>query len=157
GILAGLLLQSDRPLDGKITGLLAWGWMSGIVGLVWNLVFPINKNLWTSSYAVFMSGLASAALGVCVCAIDQRAWRGWASPFVWLGTNALALFVAGAAIAFLLLAIKVGKPRRSLYTAIYQALFDHFGDPRFGSLLFALVYCAFWIAVAGWLYRRRIF
>ncbi|HEX7252060.1 MAG TPA: heparan-alpha-glucosaminide N-acetyltransferase domain-containing protein [Thermoanaerobaculia bacterium] len=157
GILAGLLLQSDRPLDGKITRLLAWGWLGGIVGLIWNLVFPINKNLWTSSYAVFMSGLASAALGVCVWAIDRRGWKAWAIPFVWLGSNALALFVAGDALAFLLLAVKVGQPPRSLYTAIYQTIFDHFADPRFGSVLFALAYCGLWIAVAGWLYRRRIF
>ena len=95
GILAGLVLLSDRPLDGKITRLLAWGWFAGICGLVWNLVFPINKNLWTSSYAVFMSGLASAALGICVWAIDRRGWKSWAKPFVWLGTNALALFVRG--------------------------------------------------------------
>ena len=157
GILAGRLLLSDRPLDGKITRLLAWGWLAGIGGLAWNLVFPINKNLWTSSYAVFMSGLAAATLGICVWAIDRRGWKSWATPFVWLGTNALALFVAADALAFLLLAIHVGKPRRSLYTAIYQSVFDHFADPRQGSLLFALVYCAFWIAVAGWLYRQRIF
>jgi predicted acyltransferase len=157
GIPAGRLLLSDRPLDGKITRLLAWGWFGGIFGLAWNLVFPINKNLWTSSYAVFMSGLASATLGVCVWAIDRRGWKNWATPFVWLGTNALALFVAGDALAFLLLAIHVGKPYRSLYAAIYQSVFNHFADPRLGSLLFALVYCALWIAVAGWLYRRRIF
>jgi predicted acyltransferase len=157
GVLAGRLLLSDRPLDGKITRLLVWGWLAGICGLAWSLVFPINKNLWTSSYAVFMSGLASAALGICVWAIDLRGWKSWATPFVWLGTNALALFVAGDALAFLLLAIHVGKPNRSLYTAIYQSVFDHFADPRLGSLLFALVYCGFWIAVAGWLYRRRIF
>lgn len=157
GVLAGMLLRSERPTEIKIVRLLLWGWVGAIVGLAWNEVFPINKNLWTSSYSVFMAGLASASLGICVWARDLRGWTGWAKPFVWLGSNALALFVAGDGVAFILLAIKVGTPPRSLYAAIYQAIFNHFGDPRLGSLLFALTYCALWIAVAAWLYRRRIF
>jgi predicted acyltransferase len=157
GVLAGLLLRSDRPTETKVTRLLLWGWAGALIGLLWDLIFPINKNLWTSSYAVFMAGLASAALGICVWALDLKSWGGWARPFVWLGSNALALFVAGDVVAFLLLAIKTGKPPRSLYAGIYQTVFNHFADPRLGSLLFALTYCAIWIAAAGWLYRQKIF
>ena len=157
GVLAGMLLRSERPTESKVVRLLVWGWVGAIVGLVWNEVFPINKNLWTSSYSVFMAGLASAALGVCLWATDLKGWTGWARPFIWLGSNALALFVAADAVAFVLLAVKVGSPSRSLYAATYQTIFDHFADPRVGSLLFALTYCVLWIAVAGWLYRRRIF
>jgi predicted acyltransferase len=157
GVLAGLLLLSDRPLEGKIARLLVSGWLAAIAGLAWNLTFPINKNLWTSSYALFMSGLAAAMLGICLWAVDLRGWTRWAQPFIWLGSNALALFVAGDAAAFILLAIHVGSPSRSLYTAIYQTVFNHFADPRLGSLLFAVAYCGLWIGVARWLYRRRIF
>jgi predicted acyltransferase len=157
GVFAGLLLESREPIRRKILGLLAWGWLWALVGLAWNSIFPINKNLWTSSYALFMAGLACAALGVCVWAMDLRGWIHWAKPFVWLGSNALALFVAADAVAFILLAIHVGNPPRSLYAAIYQTVFNHFADPRLGSFLFALAYCASWIAVAGWMYRRRIF
>jgi predicted acyltransferase len=157
GILAGILLRSQRPTQSKIARLILWGWAGALSGLLWNEVFPINKNLWTSSYSLFMAGLAAAALGVCLWAVDFRGWRTWAKPFIWLGANALFLFVAGDILAFLLLAIKVGSPPRSLYAAIYRTVFDHFADARLGSFLFALVYCAFWIAVAGFLFRRRLF
>ena len=157
GVLAGILLLSDLSIERKVIRLLLWGWAGGVIGLLWNTLFPINKNLWTSSYAVFMAGLASAALGVCLWIVDMRGWKTATRPLVWLGSNALFLFVAGDVLAFLLLAIRVGSPRRSLYATIYRTVFDRFADPRLGSLLFALVYCALWIGVAGLLYRKRIF
>ena len=74
--------------------------------------------------------------------------------------NAIALFVGATLATLLLLWIKLtgedGK-RRSLYGTIYRTVFDHFADPRVGSLLFALTFCAFWIAIGGLLYRKRIF
>jgi predicted acyltransferase len=160
GLLAGLLLCSEKPLTSKLVRLLLWGWLGGITGLIWNAFLPINKNLWTSSYAVFMSGLAAACLGVCLWAVDLRGWRAWAKPFEWLGTNALFLFVASDLVTIAMIWIKVegadGK-RRSLYGTIYKGVFDHFADPRLGSFLFALTYCALWTAAAALLYRKRIF
>jgi predicted acyltransferase len=159
GLLAGFLLRTDAPLEKKVVRLLLWGWAGALAGLLWNLVLPINKNLWTSSYAVFMSGLAAACLGVCLYVVDGKGRRAWARPFEWLGVNALFLFVASDVVTILLILVKAtgadGK-RRSLYATIYRTVFDHFADPRLSSLLFALTYCASWIAVAGLLYRRRI-
>jgi predicted acyltransferase len=136
------------------------GWIVAGAGLLWSTVFPINKNLWTSSYALFMAGLAAASLAVCLWAVDYRGWKRWSRPFEWLGKNALAVFVLSTFVTILLLAVKLrgpeGKPR-SLYSAIYRTLFDRFADPRLGSLLFALGYLALWLAFCGLLYRRRIF
>jgi len=160
GLLAGLVLRSGASLEKKVARLILWGWAGALTGLLWNAVLPINKNLWTSSYAVFMSGLAAACLGICLYAVDGKGWRSWARPFEWLGTNALFLFVASDVVTIFLIFWKAtgadGK-RRSLYATIYRTVFDHFADPRAGSLLFALTYCAFWIAVAGLLYRKRVF
>jgi predicted acyltransferase len=160
GLLAGLALRSEALPGRKVTRLVLWGWAGALAGLAWSVVLPINKNLWTSSYAVFMSGLAAACLGVCLWAVDLKGWRSWSKPFEWLGTNALFLFVASDVVTIFILWLKVtgadGK-RRSLYSAIYRSVFDHFADPRLGSLLFALAYCALWIAAAGLLYRKRLF
>ena len=160
GLLAGLVLRSDAPLEKKVSRLILWGWAGAVAGLLWNVVLPINKNLWTSSYAVFMSGLAAACLGVCVFVVDGKGWQNWSRPFQWLGRNALFLFVASDVVTILLIFFKVtgadGK-RRSLYATVYRSVFDHFADPRLGSLLFALTYCVLWIAAAGWLYRKRVF
>jgi predicted acyltransferase len=160
GVVAGVLLASPASLERKIGNMILVGWIAAGAGLLWNEVFPINKNLWTSSYSVFMAGLAAASLAVCLWAVDYRGWKSWARPFEWLGRNALAAFVLSTFVTILLLAIKIpgpeGKPR-SLYSAIYRTLFDHFTDPRLGSLLFAMMCLAAWIAMAGVLYRKRIF
>jgi predicted acyltransferase len=160
GLLVGLRLASSAPLEGKVRDLVLAGWAMGLTGLAWNFGLPINKNLWTSSYALFMSGLASASLGVLLWSIDGKGWKTWLKPFQWLGSNALFLFVASDLVTILMIWVKLtgadGK-RRSLYGTIYRTVFDHFADPRLGSLLFALTYCALWIAAAALLYRKRIF
>lgn len=160
GLLVGLRLASSAPLPRKVRDLVLAGWAMGLTGLAWNQVLPINKNLWTSSYALFMSGLASASLGVLMWSIDGKGWKTWSKPFQWLGSNALFLFVASDLVTILLIYIKIqaadGK-RRSLYSAIYRTVFDHFTNPRLSSLLFALAHCALWTAAAALLYRKRIF
>jgi predicted acyltransferase len=160
GLLVGLHLASGAPLERKVRDLVLAGWALGLLGLAWSLVLPINKNLWTSSYAVFMSGLAAACLGVLLWIVDGKGWKAWSAPFRWLGSNALFLFVASDVVTILLIWIKLegadGK-RRSLYGTIYKSVFDRFTDPRLSSLLFALAYCALWTAVAALLYRKRIF
>ena len=160
GVLAGERLRSDASLSRKAAELLAAGSAAAAAGLAWSLAFPINKSLWTSSYALLMSGLACASLAVCVVLVDLKGWRRWAAPFLWLGRNAIAAFTLSALGAIALIAVRVtgpdGKPR-SLWTAVYRTAFDRFADPRLGSLLFALAWLGLWVAVFGVLYRKRVF
>lgn len=160
GVLAGERLRAKVSRRRKISELLAAGVLAAAAGALWGRVFPINKNLWTSSYALFMAGLAAASLGVCMAVVDAARWRRWVAPFLWLGRNAIAAFTLSTLGAIVLIAIRLGGPDgrpRSLWTAIYRTLFDRFTDPRLGSLLFALAYLALWTGVVGLLYRRRIF
>jgi predicted acyltransferase len=160
GVLAGELLRSGRALEKKIRDLIGIGGLAAAAGLAWSALFPINKNLWTSSYALFMSGLAAASLAVCLYLVDLKGWKGWSVPFLWLGRNAIALFVGSVLATLLLLAVKLrGQDGKSysLYRTIYSTVFDHFTDRRLGSLLFALTFCAVWVGLGGLLYRKRIF
>ena len=97
GAMAGELLRA-RDVAGprSSSALMGAGALGITLGALWGTVFPINKNLWTSSYAVFMAGLAAVCLAVCLWLVDVRGWKGWATPFRWLGANALAIFVAVA-------------------------------------------------------------
>ena len=160
GVLAGERLRSTAATSRKITDLLAAGTAAAAAGFAWGAVFPVNKNLWTSSYALLMSGLAAVTLAGCIAVIDAAGLRKWAAPFVWLGRNAIAAFLLSSLTAVALIAIKLpgpdGRPR-SLWTAAYRTVFDRFADPRLGSFLFALAYLAVWVAVFGLLYRRRLF
>ena len=159
GAIAGEWLRSETVRQ-KQLGLVIGGWLAVGVGLLWSLSFPINKNLWTSSYAVFMSGLAALFLALCRGLFDGSDRPVWARPFEWLGRNPIAAFVLSTLVTIVSLGIKLpgpdGKPR-SLYATIYRTVFDRFADPRLGSLLFALVYLAVWIAICGLLYRKKIF
>ena len=159
GAIAGEWLRTETVRQ-KQLGLVIGGWLAVGVGLLWSLSFPINKNLWTSSYAVFMSGLAALFLALCRGLFDGTDRPVWARPFEWLGRNPIAAFVLSTLVTIVSLGIKLpgpdGKPR-SLYATIYRTVFDRFADPRLGSLLFALTFLAVWIAICGLLYRRRIF
>ena len=159
GVLVGERLRAGPPA-GRIRGLFVAGALATAAGLLWGRVFPINKSLWTSSYALLMSGLACVCLAACVWVVDVRGWKRWAAPLVWLGRNAIAAFTLSTLGAIALIAVKVagpeGKPR-SLWATIYRTVFDRFADPRLGSLLFALGYLALWFAVFGVFYRKRIF
>jgi predicted acyltransferase len=159
GTLAGEWLVSPR-VKHKNTGLLVGGLFALAAGALWGRVFPINKNLWTSSYSLFMSGLAAISIALCLWIVDVKNWKGWARPFEWLGRNPIAAFVVSTLVTILMLAVKLsgpeGKPR-SLYATIYRTVFDRFQDPRLGSLLFALANLAVWVAVSGVFYRKRIF
>jgi len=160
GAVAGARLRAPLPSSRKMAELLACGAAAAGLGFLWGRAFPINKNLWTSSYALAMAGLGAMALAFCYWAIDVRGWKRLAAPFVWLGRNAIAAFTLSTLTAILLIAVHTegpdGKPR-SLWTAIHRTLFDRFSDPRLGSLAFALAYLALWVAVFGVLYRRRVF
>jgi len=160
GAWAGELLRSKPTSPSKLVGLMGAGAVGMTAGALWGTVFPINKSLWTSSYAVFMAGLAAVGLALCLWIVDLRRWRAWAAPFRWLGSNALAIFTLSLLATLLLLWVKVadsgGKPR-SLYSAIYRTVFDRFADPRAGSLLFALAFLSVFVALAGWLYKKGVF
>jgi predicted acyltransferase len=160
GVLAGERLRSSVPTSRKITDLFYGGAAATAVGLAWGALFPVNKSLWTSSYALLMAGLAAVTLAACIAVIDVAGLRKWAAPFVWLGRNAIAAFLLSSLTAVALIAIKVRGPDgapRSLWTAAYRTVFDRFAEPRLGSLLFALAYLALWTAVFGLLHRKRIF
>jgi predicted acyltransferase len=160
GVLAGFWLRAPVT-DRQRTWVMAAAGVAGMaVGLAWDLAFPINKNLWTSSYAWFTGGAGAFGLALCYYVVDVRRSRWWTKPFVVLGVNAIALFMLSGVSAKLLLLVKVvgpaGKPV-SLYTTIYRQVFEPMASPCNASLLFALAYLAALYLVLWTMYRRRIF
>ncbi len=160
GVLAGLWLRAPAPENAKVSLLAAAGVAGMAVGLTWDLAFPINKNLWTSSYAWFTGGAAALSLAACYLVVDVRGWRWWTRPFVVLGVNAIALFVLAGLSAKILLLVKVLLPTGgtlSLYTYIYRRWFEPYASPDNASLLFALAYLLVLYVVLWVMYRRRVF
>lgn len=160
GVLAGFWLRAPVS-GGQKTAVMAAAGIAGMaVGLFWDLGFPINKNLWTSSYAWFTGGAGALALAACYWIIDVKGWRWWTKPFVVLGVNAIALFMLAGLSAKILLLVKVvgtaGRPV-SLYAFIYRRFFEPVASPDNASLLFALTYLLALYGILFVMYRRRIF
>jgi predicted acyltransferase len=156
GAFVGDWLRTSRSPFEKTSGLFVAGLAAMIAGAMWGWVFPINKNLWTSSYVLFTAGIAAQTLGLCYWLIDVQGYRRWAKPFVIFGMNALAAFFLSGIFARLLTMIKVGDDV-ALKTYIYKNFFLSWLAPLNASLLFALAFVTLWLGIMSTFYYKRIF
>src|SRR5688572_751208 len=99
GLLAGEWLRTVHDGLRKTAGLLAGGLALVVAGLLWGRAFPINKSLWTSSYAVFTAGMAAYLFGLFYWIADVCGHRRWCRPLVAYGRNAILVFVLSGLLA----------------------------------------------------------
>lgn len=159
GVLAGRLLRSRRDGRGKTLALIAAGVALALAGQVASLWFPINKQLWTSSYVLLTGGLGLVLLGACYELVDRRGVRFGTRPFLMLGGNALAVYLLSSLGARLMeiCQISAGDSYESLRVFLYQHLFAPWAGAESGSLCFALTYLLVWMIPTAELHRRRLF
>ena len=93
GGLAGHLLSSSFDQQKKLQGLVIAGFAGLALGLLWNLVFPINKLLWSSSYVLYAAGWSFLLMALFYWVIDMRGYQKWAFPFVVIGLNPITIYV----------------------------------------------------------------
>jgi predicted acyltransferase len=99
GVLTGQWLRSGATPRTKAVRMVAFGILGMAAGMAWNRWFPINKNLWTSSFVVLTGGFALIVLGLLYWAIEIRNWRGaWTMPFLVFGMNAIVSFVVDSMV-----------------------------------------------------------
>jgi len=161
GVLTGQLIQSPKSNDAKVAEMLVWGFVLLTLGWMWGGLFPINKGIWTSSYVLFMSGMAMCVLGVCYWLIDIKGSNWWTKPFVIFGVNALALFVGSGMLGRVLNMVpgSTGPDGKliSLKVTIYEGVFAPVASPMNASLLFAICFIGLWLFLMWLLYRKNIF
>jgi predicted acyltransferase len=156
GLLAGHWLRGGRPAGRVVGGLAAGGLAAALLGQLWGAWFPVNKALWTSSYALLMAGLAGLALAACHWLTEVRNLRLWARPFAVLGVNALALFFLSSLMAKLLLVIRVGPEDQRLHAWLFDHLFAPWASPVDASLAYAVAYVLLWWGLMWALYRSGL-
>ena len=177
GLFAGDFLRANRDrrgangsANGRGNGGAAPGQLSlrlvlaGVLlvgaGHLWDIVLPINKPIWTSSYVAYTTGWALLVLGALHWTIDVRGWRGWARPLEIYGVNAITMFVASGLMAKMLVLWRVpagAEGTTSAYGLIYRSVFVPWAGPLNGSLAFAAANVLFWFGVAWVMHARRIF
>lgn len=101
-LFGGILRREDVevPKLKKVALLVGWGAVLMVIGFLWHLVFPINKNLWNSSFVCFVGGYSAIALGLFYLVIDvaKQRWIGW--PFMIVGMNCFGIFVIRRIVDF---------------------------------------------------------
>ncbi|MGB3692563.1 MAG: heparan-alpha-glucosaminide N-acetyltransferase domain-containing protein [Spirulinaceae cyanobacterium] len=149
-----------QPIKSRTTiGLVLFGIAALFIGWFWGLVFPLNKQLWTSSYVLYSAGWASLLLAACYELIEVRNIRSWSFPFKVMGMNAIFIFVLSGFIVRILYRTNVGsgEDAPTTYAWIYETFFASWAGEINGSLLFALVSVAFWWLILYFMYRQRWF
>ena len=139
--------------------LVLFGLCCLVIAIIWDVSFPINKKIWTSSYVLFTSGWALMLLAACYELIEVRLIKRWSKPFEIMGLNAIALFVASVLLIKITAKTQLGTGETaiSIYNWIYQNIFASWSGKFNGSFLFALVTLLFWYGVAVLMYQKRWF
>jgi predicted acyltransferase len=151
GVFAGMLLRDVRvPGPQKSVWLIGVGIVLVAVGHLWALQFPIIKAIWTSSFVLVTGGYSTILLGVAHQIIDIWEFKRWPIIFVWIGANAITLYCVNILLGFEPLAWRfVGGD--------IEDFFDWAVAPGTGGLVAHAVGLGLAIALAGFLYRRKIF
>ena len=139
--------------------LVLFGLCCLVIAIIWDVAFPINKKIWTSSYVLFTTGWALMLLAACYELIEVRLIKRWSKPFEIMGLNAIALFVASVFLIKITAKTQLGTGETavSIYNWIYQNIFASWAGNFNGSFLFALVTLLFWYGVAVLMYQKRWF
>lgn len=160
GVLTGHWLRRKIDDNEKVAAMFFFGVCLTGIGWIWSFWLPLNKSLWTSSYVVYMAGLALCFLGFCYWLIDIKGYRAWTKPFVIFGVNALALFVGSGVMARILGLVKLpgaDGATISLQQAIFNNVFLPLASPINASLMYAITFILVWLFLMWLLYRKEIY
>lgn len=160
GVMLGHWLKTNTEPAIKAVWIFVFANFAMALGWLWDLSFPMNKSIWTSSYVLFTSGLALQFFGMCYWLIDIKGYTWWTKPFVVYGMNAITVFLLSGLMARLLTMIRWTDDAGNviiLKAWIYNSFFTPFLSPVNASLAFALFYVLFWLGCMWILYVKKIF
>jgi predicted acyltransferase len=159
GFMAGNLISKTEKTKVPLK-LLIWGTIGVATGIIWGLIFPVNKPLWTSSYVIYTAGWASVIMAILIWVIDIKGITGWTSFFVVFGMNPLFIFALSgiwARILTRLIKFTINGEALTGYSFLYEKVFRPLAGDINGSLLFALTHIAFFWLICYILYKKKIF
>jgi predicted acyltransferase len=161
GVFTGHWLRSRKSQGTKAQAMLFAGILGLVAGKVWNIWFPINKNLWTSSFVLFSGGFALVFLAILYWLLEIKRWRGaWTTPILVFGMNAIAGFVADSFVYGPGYTFTVKHPNGvtlSWHEAAQAKLVSLGASPPNASLIYSLAAVIFCWILLWFLWRKRIF
>lgn len=159
GILAAVEFSSNNDSNERLRKLLLHGTLLSFLGLVWSLNFPLNKQLWSSSFVLYTSGLAMLVLGVIFWFVDILGNKKVAKPLVAFGSNPIVAYFGSQVGTTLMGIIIINGPagESSLSSWLFNTYVSLGLSPINASLLGALLYVGFWLVIVLILQHKKIF
>ena len=170
GMLAGVFIKSERTVLDKVSGLFAIGGVATVLALGWNIIFPMNKALWTSSYVLYTGGIASMLTAFSIWIMDYKGYTKISKPFIVYGSNALTAYLLSELVSSLVHNIAIGK--KSISGHIADFILSWFTDTPFAvinavhpDMIYAKwashIYAFLWMIpfyiLLSWMYKKKIF
>lgn len=167
GYLVGLYIKEKGKNFEMLSNLFVFGAIFIFVGFIWDMVYPINKKIWTSSYVIYTTGLALMVIGVLIYLLEFRNAKGaWSKFFNVFGKNPLFIFVLSGflprAVGLIRISDGISEDGKIKYQSIFGLFYEHVcknisSDPRAGSLLFAICMVIMYWFIAWLLDRKNIY
>ena len=160
GMLAGIWLRTRRSIPARTRGLAVAAIASLALGYLWAPWFPLNKNMWTSSYVLVAGGYALALVTFAFWAVEEKGWRtGW--TWVWLvfGSNAIAAYMFSELLPAVLWNVHftAAGQRTDAITFVLEHVFARVPDPGWAAFAYSVSFTAVCFVPVWLLYRKRIF
>jgi predicted acyltransferase len=156
GFYTGVFVSKKGRTYEGLTQLLLWGCGLIAIACFWNLVLPVNKKLWTSSYVFLTVGIDMVLLSFLIYIIEMKQRTSWTPFFNVFGKNPLFIYLVSELLIVVLFTIPAGNGENSAEW-VNRVFFQAIVPGPVGSLLFALVYMMVCWGVGKWLDRRKIY
>jgi len=159
GVFIGDFIRKEKDEFKITTGLFISGTILIITGYILSIWLPINKQIWTDSYALLTAGMGTVLFALLYWIIEIKGFIKWSVPFRIFGLNAITTYFLSALFARVLIYWEIEKSDGttfSLKSIIYENIFRPMGSPQFTSLLYAISFVLLWIFLMYFLYRKRI-
>jgi predicted acyltransferase len=155
GYYAGMFIRQKGKNYETLAKLMLFGALFIFIALWWNMVFPVNKKLWTSSFVLLTSGIDLLLISALIYVIEMndRVWKGWTQFFIIFGKNPLFIYLLSELLVTVLFMIRI-HGTESFFVWINKVFFQVIAPGSVGSLLFALTYMLFCWSI-GWILNKR--
>jgi len=159
GFLVGTMIKTTNDHEDNAQRMAVLGSLLIIIGWLWGFIFPINKQIWTSSYVLYTGGIAIILLAGLVWLVDIKKINWWTKPFVILGSNAIFLYALSSIWVKILLKITFEFEGKIIsgYSYLYKTIFQPLAGNINGSLLFAFFHVLIFLLILTWMFRKKIY
>lgn len=155
GMLAGAIMLNHKDKETKVIHMMMIGFFMIIAGYVWGLTFPVNENIWTSSFVFVTSGIAFMALGTYYFLVDMQGYTQGTKPGIIFGANAITVYVMADIFALVFYIMDIGG--RGINMHFFDMATGMGIAPKLASMIYALLFVCLNFIPAYALYKKKIF